>query len=259
MAIDFVRLNAITSPNELKTRVAEEFKAAGNFPLSDVLIQHTNAATHILKLLADEAKYGSVNPRTGRRDTTIRRTYRIKVLCDMWGRPVSPGDVVEWKADIRRRDPMGRKYTTKDMMELRRQNREDEFTEYHAAEVDSDGCIAVEFDDAGKLLITHGVHYATGGPICSHKETSSKPKMAPDGSMRHRHNWMYVEVPEGVDPETIGKPRRKAIRVGAVQAPDATVTDVAEEPTAPKKRGRKPRAAALEPPREPEPTENAPD
>lgn len=250
MGIDFTRLNAITSPNELKTRVLEEFNAAGDFPLSDVLIQHTNAATHVLKLLADEAKYGCINPRTKRRDTTIRRTYKIKVLCDMWGDPVKPGDVIEWKADIRRRDPMGRKYTTKDMMELRRQNREDEFVEYHAAEVGPDGCIVVEFDDAGKLLITHGVYYGTGGPICSHKEIAGKPKMSPSGAMKHRHNWLYMEVPPGVDPSTLGKPKRRVVLVSD-GATTSTAADSVEAPKA--KRGRKPKSApapveSVEPP-----------
>jgi len=223
MSIDFARLNSITSPSELRLRCQEAFHAAGNFPLSDVFMQRSSAATHILLLLADEAQYGGFDKDTNRRNTAIRRSYRIKVLCDMWGAPVEPGTVIEWKADYRRRNQHGVRFTTRDMMELRRQNREDEFVEYHAARVDRDGCITVGFDDAGKLLINNGVYYATGGPICSSREVSSKPRKTPDGSLKHRHYWLYVEVPEGMDAADVGKPRKRSV---LVEPAPATVTAI---------------------------------
>jgi hypothetical protein len=243
MAIDFARLNSITNPTELRLRCQDAFREAGDFPLSDVLMQRTTAATHILLLLADEAQYGGFDKDTNRRNTSIRRKYRIKVLRDMWGAPVAPGTVIEWKADYRRKSPTGVRFTTRDMMELRRQNREDEFLEYHAARVDADGCITVEFDDAGKLLINNGVYYATGGPICSAREVSSKPRKAPDGSLKHRHNWLYMEIPPGFDMSTIGRPKRRVSLVsdgGATNTPPAPTAPV-EVPKA--KRGRKPKGA----------------
>jgi len=199
MEIDLRALALIQSPTEKRRRVQEAFNNADYICLSDLLMDTRNSAVGIiLKLLEQEAKEGRFDPATKRQNPALRRTWRIRVLSDEWGQPMAPGSTLEWKAGLRRRDQDGRKLTGWDIQEMRRRGDDSAYVIYHAAVLDADCCITVESHDAILLLNQWGVHYATGIPISHHKEFGKAPKAAPDGQMRHRHNWLYQEVPPGV-------------------------------------------------------------
>lgn len=210
MAIDYRGLSTLSNPTTRKEAVAEAFRAEEYVSLSDAIMaaQAGNyAGQQILIMMDQETSSGMLNPATGRNDPTMRRRFKIKVLCDEWGDPVPPGEKIEWKFNIKNRDDLGRKYTSTRKKELARQGREEEYKEYHAAIVDKDGCITLEFQDASKLLNQYGVHYSTGLPISRAKELSGTVKPVPGGGFKHMHNWRYMEVLPGEEANA-DKPRR---------------------------------------------------
>jgi len=249
MAIDLRSLSLVQNPTERRRLTSEAFNEEEYVELSDILLTRNIAAGIVLKLLENESKEGRYDKGTKRRNPALRRTWRIKVLSDEWGLPVAPGTTLEWKAGLRRRNEDGRKLTGWDINEMRRRGNDEEYVIYHAAVLDDDCCITVEAHDAILLLNQWGIHYRTGMPISHHHELGKTPKKCPDGSMRHKHNWMYAEVPPGVDPATVGTRSR---RRGLVAAPPpvATAAEAAKpvdgQAEAHKaKRGRKPKPAAV--------------
>jgi hypothetical protein len=199
--IDYQALSQIQSPTARVEAIAAAVDREEYIPISDAILaaQLGNpVGPEVLKHLASEGTSGLVDPRTGHRNPALRRTYRLRCLFDEFGTEYKPDDVIEWKSDIRTRDRSGRKYTSTRKKNLSRQGLEHEFRIYHSAPVEADGCILVEFQDASILLNQYGVHYSTGLPISRHKEHGSLRK-APDGSMKHKRNWRYVEVLPGTE------------------------------------------------------------
>jgi hypothetical protein len=218
--MDLRALSLVQSPTERRRLVSKAFAEAEYICLSDILLETRNeAAKLVLRLLEQEGKEGRYDPQTKRKNPALRRTWRIKVLSDEWGQPMKPGSTLEWKAGLRRRDPDGRKFTGWDINEMRRRGNDEDFVIYHAAVLDDDCCITVESHDAILLLNQWGIHFATGLPISKFRELGKEPKKAPDGSMRHRHNWLYMEVPPGADAVAGPKRGRRARAPVAVPPP----------------------------------------
>lgn len=216
MSIEYQALSQITNPTARVEAIVAACEREEYIPLSDAILAAQTGnpvGVEVMKYLSSEATSGLVDPRTGHRNPALRRTFRLRVLFDEWGDPVAADDVIEWKADIKTRDRSGRKYTSTRKKDLARQGLEHEFKIYHSAPVEADGCIVVEFQDASKLLNQHGVHYRTGLPVSRLKEIGSLRK-TPDGAMKHKRNWRYVEVVPGAEtmpqPEKGRRGRKKA-------------------------------------------------
>lgn len=209
--MDLRALSLVQSPTERRRLTSEAFNTADYICLSDILIDARNeAAKIVLRLLEQEGKEGRFDPATKRKNPALRRTWRIKVLSDMWGQPMKPGETLEWKAGLRRRNEDGKKFTGWDINEMRRRGNDEEFVIYHAAVLDDDCCVTVESHDAILLLNQWGIHYATGLPISKFRELGRAPKPAPDGSLKHRHNWLYMEVPPDADAKSGPRRGRRA-------------------------------------------------
>lgn len=249
--IDLRALSLVQNPTERRRLTAQAFNEETDLCLSDLLQTNNTAALIVRKLLEEESREGRMDPQTRRKNPALRRTWRIKILSDEWGNPVKPGSTLEWKAGLRRRDENGRKFTGWDINEMRREGNDEAYVIYHAAVVDADGCITVEFHDAALLIGGFGVHFRTGLPISKQREFGKGPKLAPDGQMRHKRNWLYMEVPPGTDPKTIGATRRTRGGLNPVPAdppvaPSPATPDATPAPERPK-RGRKPKAAETPP------------
>jgi hypothetical protein len=219
MSIDLRALSLVQNPTERRRLVSQAFNAEDYIELSDVLITRNIAAGIVLKLIEEESKEGRFDKGTKRRNPAFRRTWRIKVISDEWGTPGVPGTTLEWKAGLRKRNEDGRKFTGWDLNEMARKGNDEEYVIYHAAVLDEDCCITVEAHDAILLLNRFGIHYSTGMPISKFHELGKAPKQAPDGSMKHKRNWLYAEVPPDVDPAAVGKPARRRGGVAVEPAP----------------------------------------
>lgn len=134
--------------------------------------------------------------------TKPNRRYKIRVLKDMWGDPVKPGDTIEWHFATAHRDPFGKKITNAYKKDLIRRGAIREIETWHDATVDKHGCIDVPFEDAAILLNTRGVHFESKEPLCRMKETASP------SNKRLQHYWLYEEVPPW-EYEKLNKPKRK--------------------------------------------------
>lgn len=141
--------------------------------------------------------------------------YKIKVLKDIWGNPVYPEDIVEWKFERKTRDMFGHKITNRQFKEYVRRGEQREIEVWHEAIVDEKGCIDVPFKDAAILLNTRGVHFMSNQPLTHFPERDRKvtrdhydPEFAK--TMGIHHYWRYSECPPWIY-ETlpkIKKPRK---------------------------------------------------
>jgi len=143
--------------------------------------------------------------------------YKIKVLKDMWGNPMKPGDEIEWKFEIKIRDMFGKKLTHRQRKEYIRRGERDMVEEWHSATIDGKGCVDVPFRDAAILLNTRGVHFESGLPIMNHTYPERSKKITRDHYEKEyanvigtQHYWLYCEVPTDVYEQLpITKKKRK--------------------------------------------------
>lgn len=211
MAINYQALSQIDNIGVRFEAVQKAFDAEEYIPITDAILaaQLGNVAGKIvLQLFEAETQRGRINPITKKPDPTNRRTFRLRPLFDEWGDPYKPGDIVEWKAGINKRDRQGRKFTSQKIKELVRTGQEDQYYITHAAEVDADGCIQCAYEDAGSLINLWGIHYDTGLPISKHQEFGALSDY-PDGGKRHKRNWRFVEVLPGRESESVPIPKAK--------------------------------------------------
>ncbi|MCP4640280.1 MAG: hypothetical protein GY851_07610 [bacterium] len=186
----------------------EQFNEAAYVSVSDAMVNITRGGEVVLEKLGAESRTG-IKDKAGVSSLTNQRAWKLRVLCDRWGMPVKPGDVIKYKADLTNKDEDGNKLTSRDIKDMKRRGAYNLVTT-HALVVDDRGCLTALFEDASKLLKTHGVHYVSGEPITGLKELSGALKDAPDGSKKHVHNWRYVEVPPWEYDELPNiKPKRK--------------------------------------------------
>lgn len=126
-----------------------------------------------------------------------RKKYYLKVIKDIWGQPVKPGDKVrrEFKEKLHRAPgtPIHHKILT---ASVRSGNWEKDFLRFEDFVIDEKGCIKCSAGDMWYFLSHFGIHCYSREPISFHvNETSAGPqKVQSDGSMKHRHYWLYEEV-----------------------------------------------------------------
>ena len=211
---DIPRINfdviAEHSAREYKIRmIRQEIERVGGLEkilITDCLSNKDRDGLLVMKTLNDSPVATNPNVR-----------YKIKILKDMWGNPVSPGDKHEWKFERKIRDMFGKKYTNRQIKEFIRRGEQREIEIWHDAIVDEKGCIDVPFKDAAILLDTRGVHFGSGQPL------TNMPEYRKDMTRDHydkdyakvigrQHFWLYCEIPPDTyrDLPKIKKPRKRS-------------------------------------------------
>ncbi|MHC4179377.1 MAG: hypothetical protein ACYSWU_17835 [Planctomycetota bacterium] len=175
--------------------VAELERVGEDFEITDALAHPGEGGLLVLQMIN-----GNVNGQKAERDRgaekAYRKQYKLRVLQDMWGDEVEPGDKIEWRMGRRLRDALGKKLTNRHINDLKRRGEIRTVEIWHDAIVDEDGCITVPFEDACMLLDTRGVHYVAKTPLTGMPERSAQPnKRADNGEMGTKHFWLYEEVP----------------------------------------------------------------
>jgi hypothetical protein len=205
--IDF-GLIASNTGREYKIRaITSEIERVGiqNIAISDCLVNTDRDGLFVMRTLHEHY----------RNNRDLR--YKIKVRCDLWGKPVQPGQRLEWKFGRKVRDPFGRKYTQQQIKDYTRRGELRQIEIWHNAVVDESGCITVGFEDAAILLSERGVHYESKQPITRMPERAramsydsyDKDSRKPVGT---QHFWLYEEVPHEPEQNHIDIPaptRRK--------------------------------------------------
>jgi hypothetical protein len=183
--IDYEQIAAGRSPEHKMRMAQDQIKKVGYVSLSDALANRDRDSVIVLQAL-DAMCAEDRLPR-----------YKIKILRDAYGYAPEPGDVHEWKWQIKTRDEFGKKYDQSRIHEMVRRG-EDTHVIYHSAVIDEDGCITVGYKDAVMLLNNYGVHWFSHMPISKMRELSREPVSTEKGQ-RHIHNWRYMEIPPWLD------------------------------------------------------------
>lgn len=179
--IDYEAIAAGRSP-EHKMRVAQDqIKKVGYVSVSDALVNRDRDSVIVLMALDAMDQEGRV-PK-----------IKLKILRDAYGDPPVPGEIHEWKSQVKTRDVYGKKIDQAAVHAMMRRG-EDEHIIYHSAVIDADGCITVSYKDAAMLLSNHGFHWFSKMPISKMREHSREP-VATEKGQRHIWNWRYMEVP----------------------------------------------------------------
>lgn len=184
--IDFSKIAAQTG-RDYKTRaILSEVDRVGinNVMISDCLVNVDRDGLMVMRTLHNHFMQN--------RDLF----YKIHVIQDLWGNPVKPGQKIEWKAGMKKRDPFGKKYSIQQIKNFQRRGELRQIEIWHNATVDDKGCINVSFEDAAILLSERGVHYLSKEPITTMPE---KSKITIDPKTNKpvkpvQFFWLYEEV-----------------------------------------------------------------
>lgn len=157
--LDFEMIGSIQGAENKIRNIHDQLERVGmeNISLSDCIINRDRDGGMILNLLHDYAVQGTLN-------------YKIKVLMDVNGNPVKPGDRIEWKHSIKKRDIFGKKLTITQIKNYIRRGEIRMVENWHSAVVDNKGCMSVGFEDACILLSQFGVHHDTKQALTSMPE-----------------------------------------------------------------------------------------
>ena len=195
MGINFDKISTTTGRDYKMMAITDEIKRVGfpNITITECLANRQRDGLLILKALENYAN---------RNEQTCR--YKIRVHCDRWGKPVLPGDKVQWKFERLKRDMFGRKITNRQYKEAKMRGEEREIEIWHDAIVDKKGCIDVPFEDATRLLNTRGIHYHSGMPLMEGYQKTARmvTRDIPDPDyavvIGRKHYWRYSEAPPDV-------------------------------------------------------------
>lgn len=124
-----------------------------------------------------------------------RFRWKIQVLCDEWGNPPQPGDIVTRVVmkGLYKRDgiPTSSKVMSRAKIDGSYSKRFEDRFKYV---VDDKGCIECGFTAAGYFLNVYGVHAITRHGMTTKPELSGEPSKSPSGQMLHVHYWRYKEM-----------------------------------------------------------------
>lgn len=184
-----INYSYICAPRTVDARLNaldQEISRVGYISLTDAIAHYKYGGTMVMETLAAERQ-------------TPARTWKIRVLKDEWGNVPKPGDVVTRRIQRQLRDRAGRKLRSTAVNDMKRRGTFDkQFVDEHKFVVDNKGCIDCTYEHAAHFLTVHGVHYESKAAMGGHREMSSAPCKAPDGSMLHIHYWRYEEAPPWV-------------------------------------------------------------
>jgi len=200
----------IVAPRTLDARLEaldRELERVSYISLTDAISYSRSGGALVMETLAAE------NP---------SRKFKIQVLKDEWGNVPKPGDIVTRKIQKKMVDRAGRKLRGNAVNDMKRRGTFDKkYIDVREFVVDDKGCIECDYDDAGWLLATYGVHCDSDAAMGGRREFSKAPCEAPDGQMMHVHYWRYKEAPPWLYSElpdlTKTEPKKKR---GLSPAPD---------------------------------------
>jgi hypothetical protein len=186
--LDFSKIASVQGGDNKIRAIHSELERVGmeNISISDCIVNRDRDGGMILNLLQEYASQGTLS-------------YKLKVLLDVNGNPVKPGDLIEWKHSIRKRDIFGKKLTIAAIKNHIRRGEIRMIEIWHNAVVDAKGCITVGFEDASILLSQYGVHFETKQALTSMPEKTKtvgydsyeKDTRKPTGLT---YFWRYMEV-----------------------------------------------------------------
>jgi len=191
-AIKFSEILQLTSDDAFAQWMREQlanYTADSPPALSDCLVNyHNGGAPFIEALAAIDEEYRMIG----------RPSYRwkIQVLCDKWGEPMKPGDIVKRKHKRPLRYKPGVPIPGSELSAMKMDGRYKEELEYYSEfHVDEKGCIDVGFHDAMHFLSLWGVHYRNGKPLTTKQRKSANKIKSPDGTVKNVHYYRYKEAP----------------------------------------------------------------
>lgn len=186
------------NPNATGRRAiaANELERVGSdFMITDALSHKAEAGLFVMQVINGNIDGNPVKP-TGGAAAAAGREYWLRVLMDKWGKPVKPGDKIEWlRGRSRRSHTTGKKITIREIKELERRGELRTIEDWGEATVNKYGCIVLAFHDAATLLDLRGVHHTSKRPLTGMKEKAGEATKCPDGANRLQHFWLYEEVP----------------------------------------------------------------
>lgn len=191
MDIDLKKLRAIVEEDG-KYQFAQETLAAmspSNLPyLTDLYVNSEKGGEYFLVVISEMDQKARM---VGRQPPM----WRLQVIRDEWGNVPSPGDVVERRIPINRKDRQGKPVLSSELNAAKMDGSyEERFEEVEQYVVDEKGCISVPFNTAGYWLTNNGIHGRTRKGICRRPEHSTEPVNAPNGQKLHVWYWRFAEM-----------------------------------------------------------------
>ena len=187
--IDYPKIVNQTTSELRAFAVQSEVRACDYVCLTDAIVNFSTGGTMVMEYLGNEAK-----------DMTLvdQRVFRLRVLCDTWGKKLKQGD----KVVVKKMKPLltlaGKKLRSTAINDMKRRGTfERDYIIRREYEVDEFGLITCGYEDACRLLSSYGVNFETDPkvPICGRRKECSGESLAPDGKMRRVQYWRYEEVP----------------------------------------------------------------
>ena len=167
------------------------------------------------------------------------RMFWVKVLCDKFGDPVKPGDVVSERWDKMRVRSDGTAVPS-DEIEMDRINGDYDakWTRTTSHVVDAAGCIRLPFSLAALYIAMFGVHWKTGHRVCrTLTRQSYEPVDDGTGNKRHLINWRYSDIPDAEHQRLLDE-ATKPIVAPVVVPVDELTEETETEPAEPKRTRR---------------------
>jgi hypothetical protein len=227
--INYHVVSSIRSNAERHRAIKMELARAKYVCITDAIMNRKRGGNYVLEHLDVENKEGMYDPDTRFHNRNNRRTWKIKALCNEWGEPYKPGDMVIWTENLPYKDDLGRKVSGRDVNAAIIRGEGHLYKRKQGLEVDENGCIECDYAQAATLLQGYGVHYETGFAICGKREKMRDKCEAPDGTMKHVHYWRFKEVPpwerEEDKPKEEPKPKKRKRRTPAEMKADKAAAE----------------------------------
>jgi hypothetical protein len=169
------------------------------------------------------------------------RMYWIKVLCNKFGDPVKPGDIVSEQWDKMKFRSDGTAVPPEEIaMDRINGDYDAKWTRTTEHVVDAAGCIRLPFSLAALYIATFGVHWKTGHRVCrTLNRESYEPVDDGTGNKRRLINWRYSDIPEAEHQRLIDAATRPAVAPVVVDVDESA--EETETETAKPKRTRRTR------------------
>ncbi len=193
MDIDLAKIKFLArDAKELKDFIASEFKRGGPSDppyLSQCLVAFNQGGVLVMEALALRYEKDRKLP------DNMRLRWKLLVLCDEWGNPPIPGEIVYRREQLPLEHERGKPLTSEEI-NIDKMNGvyEDKWVRKVPYTIDEKGCITVEFEDTSFFLTVYGVHGKSGAAISIHKkEHSSDVVDTPGGQKLHAWYWRFKE------------------------------------------------------------------
>jgi len=182
--INYELVKSQRTRSEAMNTFKKEAERVGYISLTDALLNLSGGGTFALKYL-DAQHQIDINKVDGE-----ARTWKIRVLKDVYGNKVKPGDVIVHSVQNKPVNSAGRMLRISALNDMiRRGTYDKDYVDRREFIVDDDNCIKCFFSDAFYFLYEFGVNEDNGQPLTGRPEFSKKAKGA-----KQKHYWRFHEV-----------------------------------------------------------------